>query len=242
MAKGTGTYDDPILVDGLFSKTINGVKKFFKIKTGSSVDTSQFIKKSGDILTGNRFTRNVDNDYLYFNGGTHQNGAALVLYGKEPKTDAVVEGSAELRTKSDLRLQCKDNGALIWNNKNIVRSINSILADKNGNIQFILDSLLNSKEEGFIHLFDNFILAWSNKGNMSLGVLNAFLNKPKPFTTLACIMTDHILSTTELSSLGDLGTIGWYKNRSTKTTDYFYYSNPKVELGAFSVIWIGVIN
>lgn len=29
MAKGT--YDDPILVDGLFAKTINGVKKFFKL-------------------------------------------------------------------------------------------------------------------------------------------------------------------------------------------------------------------
>ena len=32
MAKGTGTYDDPIICDGIFSKTIDGVKKFFKLK------------------------------------------------------------------------------------------------------------------------------------------------------------------------------------------------------------------
>lgn len=31
MAKGTGTYDDPIICDGIFSKTIDGVKKFFKL-------------------------------------------------------------------------------------------------------------------------------------------------------------------------------------------------------------------
>ena len=33
MAKGTGTYDDPIICDGIFSKTIDGVKKFFKLNT-----------------------------------------------------------------------------------------------------------------------------------------------------------------------------------------------------------------
>ena len=44
MAKGTGTYDDPIICDGLFSKTIDGVKKFFKIKTGASVDDSNYAK------------------------------------------------------------------------------------------------------------------------------------------------------------------------------------------------------
>lgn len=63
MAKGT--YDDPILVDGLFTKTINGVKKkFFKLKTGSSVDTSNFVKKSGDTLTGSQFIRNTDNSFF----------------------------------------------------------------------------------------------------------------------------------------------------------------------------------
>ena len=32
MTKGTGTYDDPIIVDGIFTKTIDDVKKFFKFK------------------------------------------------------------------------------------------------------------------------------------------------------------------------------------------------------------------
>ena len=103
-------------------------------KAYTDQEKANLVKKSGDILTGNRFTRDVDNDYLFFNDGTQQSGASLVLYGKDSKSDAITEGSAELRTKSDLRLQCKDNGALIWNNKNIVRSVNGAPADVNGNI------------------------------------------------------------------------------------------------------------
>lgn len=84
MAKGTGTYDDPIIVDGLFAKTIDGVKKFFKLKTGASVDTSQFVKKSGDKLTGAQFTRNLNNNSLHLMGGYNWfSGASLELTGKD---------------------------------------------------------------------------------------------------------------------------------------------------------------
>lgn len=133
MIKGTGTYDDPIICDGIFTKTINGVKKFFKIK-GSSVDTSQFVKKSGDVLTGTHFTKNTDNSYLYFGGGIQQTGAGIILYGKDIGDTDGLRGSVELRTKSDLRLQCQDDGRLLWNGKNILRSVNGTVADNTGNV------------------------------------------------------------------------------------------------------------
>ena len=132
MAKGTGTYDDPIICDGLFSKTIDGVKKFFKIKTGSSVDTSQFVKKSGDVLTGTIFSKDTNNSYIYLFGGKQEKNACLLIYGSEFGT--VEKGSIELRTKDDIRLACKNDGSLTWNGKNILRSVNGAVADNTGNV------------------------------------------------------------------------------------------------------------
>lgn len=162
MAKGTGTYDDPIICDGIFSKTIDGVKKFFKIKTGSSVDTSQFIKKSGDVLTGSRFTRDVDDDILFFNGGTQQNGASLVLYGRDSKSDETTKGSAELRTKSDLRLQCKDDGRLLWNNKEVER--------------------IELKGNNYIRYSSGLTLMWGEV-NLPAGTKKQTVNLPIPFNS-----------------------------------------------------------
>lgn len=140
MAKNTGSYDDPIPVEGLFSKTIDGEKKFFKLSSnGPSVDTSLFIKKSGDIITGENFSRDKDDSFLLLNGGTNQTGASLVLYGKDVSTMENSQGSVELRTKSNIRLKCQDDGTLTWNNQNLVRAINNVKADRNGNV--LLSSL-----------------------------------------------------------------------------------------------------
>lgn len=132
MAKGTGTYDDPIICDGLFSKTINGVKKFFKLKTGS-VDTSNFVKKSGDILTGEQFFRNFNNSSLHLMGGVGWfNGASLQLMGKDHelvpggfRLDAAsfIDNNATKGTLS--RLQGTVDGSLTWNQKEVER-VNSV--------------------------------------------------------------------------------------------------------------------
>lgn len=145
MAKGTGTYDDPILVDGLFSKTINGVKKFFKIKTGSSVDTSQFVKKSGDTLNGNYFFSDGCNLYktnktstLRLNASNDgKDGARLVLCGKDTKDYPAEFNLCANDGTSDIQLIGKANGELYWNNKNIVRTVNGAVADTNGNVNII---------------------------------------------------------------------------------------------------------
>lgn len=139
MAKGT--YDDPILCDGIFTKTINGVKKFFKIKTGSSVDTSQFVKKSGDTLNGNYFLNDGCNFYktntvssLRLNASNDgQSGARLVLYGKDNKTYTGEFNLVANDGASDVQLIGKTNGELYWNNQNIVRSVGGVLAGVNGN-------------------------------------------------------------------------------------------------------------
>lgn len=66
MAKGTGTYDDPIICDGIFSKTINGVKKFFKINGNSSGSVDHATTSIGQIAW---FAQpEVPNGYLVCNG------------------------------------------------------------------------------------------------------------------------------------------------------------------------------
>ena len=68
MAKGTGTYDDPIICDGIFSKTINGVKKFFKLNSNGK-DYSQQItdltNKNSELQAeiNNNKSKNFGNDY-----------------------------------------------------------------------------------------------------------------------------------------------------------------------------------
>lgn len=147
MTKSTGSYDDPIPVEGLFSKTIDGEKKFFKLSSnGPSVDTSLFLKKSGDIITGENFSRDKDDSFLQLNGGTNQTGASLVLYGKDVSTTENSQGSVELRTKSNIRLKCQDDGTLTWNNQNLVRTINNVRADRNGNV--LLSSLNSTQPVG----------------------------------------------------------------------------------------------
>lgn len=129
MAKGTGTYDDPIICDGLFSKTIDGVKKFFKLKTGSSVDTSQFVKKSGDTLTGSQFIRNVDDSSLQFYGGTTWEHSSSIWLtgnkGKDPNTITLNCHNPVSEINEDYTtLYLRYNKTPTWNN-NPIEIVNS---------------------------------------------------------------------------------------------------------------------
>ena len=63
----TGTYDDPIPVKGLFSKTINGEKKFFILKSGQASQTpsvtytklSQLKNDTGFIAENHNFANGI---------------------------------------------------------------------------------------------------------------------------------------------------------------------------------------
>ena len=221
MAKGTGTYDDPIICDGIFSKTIDGVKKFFKIKTGSSVDTSQFVRKNGDTLNGNYFFS--DNCNLYKTNKTGslrlnasndgKDGARLVLCGKDNKDYPAEFNLCANDGTSDIQLIGKANGELYWNNKNIVRSVNGTTADTNGNVNF---STITYKGTSICYKYADgtkiLIQCFSNDPSKGITTVNF----DEPFTTLPIIFgfVNHNESTGIDNDLGAMIVQCYYRTKT----------------------------
>lgn len=113
--------------------------KAIQDKNGAQIDTTYF-KSANGTFTGAEYNRNVANSYLRFSGGNTRNGGAVMhLYGKDA-TNAngnFAIGASSKGDGSDYKyLQGTPAGALTWNNKNIVRSINNINADAFGNVAF----------------------------------------------------------------------------------------------------------
>lgn len=87
------------------------------------------------VSTENIMKRNVTNSSLRLMGGTGAgSGASLqlcgsALTGTEGQFSLMAVGSAQSAT-----LKGSPSGQLTWNNKNIVRSINNVAADANGNV------------------------------------------------------------------------------------------------------------
>lgn len=107
---------------------------------------------TGGALTQQTICRNVDDDCLCLYGGTRpiddnnnpiEQGAILILNGKDRVVTNVRNDdiSCTLRavdtnsTPHDLNV--KASGKLEWNGKNIVRSVNNVNADTNGNVNII---------------------------------------------------------------------------------------------------------
>ena len=107
---------------------------------------------TGGALTQQTICRNVDDDCLCLYGGTRpiddnnnpiEQGAILILNGKDRVVTNVRNDdiSCTLRavdtnsTPHDLNV--KASGKLEWNGKNIVRSVNNVNADANGNVNII---------------------------------------------------------------------------------------------------------
>lgn len=164
MAKGTGTYDDPIIVDGIFSKTINGVKKFFKLNTGSkqssepSIDTDAFVKYTNSNLQGNHNVRYVDlsqdanavistnwykssltlmtNSINNSQGDRRDLGTSLTLYGYGHRYyPARCRITANNPDTKDSSTFEVNATQLLWNNKFLVTSVNGKNADDKGNVK-----------------------------------------------------------------------------------------------------------
>lgn len=134
VTKGNGT---------TLTATINNVAnatnatKASQDKNGAQIDTTYF-KSANGTFTGQEYFRDVNNSVLRFNGGnTHDSGASLMLYGKDADLS---HGGFDLVacTKEDSsdakQLIGTPAGLLTWNNKNIVRSVNGVNADENGNV------------------------------------------------------------------------------------------------------------
>lgn len=100
---------------------------------------------SGSIIsdTENAIVRSINNGKLILNGSANGEGARLVLRGSSetyPKVFALFAG--------DIQFAGFPNGALIWRSKHIVRSINGINADINGNVQINQRTLIFNSNEG----------------------------------------------------------------------------------------------
>lgn len=153
MAKGTGTYDDPIIVDGIFTKTINGVKKFFKLNTGGSnssgTNDPNCIKydSAGAVTLSykpQRIRKKTDDSNLVLCGGNSDvDGGFVIVHGSKEKTKAsTVELISQTGTQSVSLIMWASQYSLPYivikngsktTQKGIVFSVNNKIAT-NGNV------------------------------------------------------------------------------------------------------------
>lgn len=128
------------------AKAINDVKKY--------VDTEKqkYYPLTGGALAQQTICRNVNNDCLCLYGGTRpigsnnqpiEQGAILVLNGKDRVVTNVKNDdiSCTLRAvdtnNAPHDLNVRASGKLEWNGKNVVRSVNNVNADANGDVNII---------------------------------------------------------------------------------------------------------
>ena len=106
MAKGTGTYDDPIICDGIFSKTIDGVKKFFKLNgNGATTNRGQiawFAQTEAPngylVCNGAEISRDTYADLFAVIGTTFGNGDGSTTFTLPNLIDKFAQGSTTVGT------------------------------------------------------------------------------------------------------------------------------------------------
>jgi hypothetical protein len=153
MTKGTGTYDDPIIVDGIFTKTIDGVKKFFKLNVGSSnssdTNSSNCVQydSSGAITLPYKpqlIRKKTDDSHITLCGGNSDiEGGFVILHGsKEKVKPSCVELISQQGTESVSLIMWSSQHSLPYieikngsttKQKGIVFSVNNKIAT-NGNV------------------------------------------------------------------------------------------------------------
>lgn len=153
MTKGTGTYEDPIIVDSIFSKTIDGVKKFFKLNVGSSnssdTNSSNCVQydSAGAITLPYKpqlIRKKTDDSNITLSGGNSDvDGGFVIVHGSKEKTkSSCVELISQKGTQSVSLIMwssqyslpyivIKDGAKTIQ--KGIVFSVNNKIAT-NGNV------------------------------------------------------------------------------------------------------------
>lgn len=119
--KNKGSATEPIYFDG------NGVPQKTK-------NFNDYLPLAGGLMTDTVIGRSVNNSQLVFRGGTNADGgAALMVCGKDYNNGRFLVRANNGSAKNDL-IGTAD-GTLMWNNKNIVRSVNGNTADSNGNVE-----------------------------------------------------------------------------------------------------------
>lgn len=102
-------------------------------------------KISGSIISDieHIIVRSINNGILTLSGSADRRGAKLSLYGSSGTYAKVFSLLA-----GDMQLAGYPNGMLRWGTKHIVRSINGINADENGNVQINKRTLIFNSNTG----------------------------------------------------------------------------------------------
>ena len=128
------------------------------------------------VSTENIMKRNVNNSSLRLMGGINVgSGASLqlcgsALTGTEGHFSLMAVDSAQSAT-----LKGSPSGLLKWNNKNIVRSINNVAADENGNVNIVVSG--GGSGGGSNITVDAEISSTSTNPVQNKAIYNALLNK-----------------------------------------------------------------
>ena len=147
------------------AKTYTDTKKneaLNEAKAYTDQEKAKLFNSTNGTFTGEEYFRNSDEGVLRFNGGnTHDGGASLQLYAKNPHHNVYQQGVFDLVacTKEDAsdakQLIGMPDGRLTWNSKNIVRSVNGALADDNGNVEVISHTIQNTNNFASTFLYNN---------------------------------------------------------------------------------------
>ena len=128
-------------------------------KAYTDQEKAKLFNSTNGTFTGTEYFRDVSNSMLRFNGGnTHDGGASLMLYGKDANIshggfDLVA--STKENTSDAKQLIGTPKGELVWDSKNIVRSVNGALADDNGNAVVISHTIQNTNNFASTFLCNN---------------------------------------------------------------------------------------
>lgn len=157
--------------------TLEQAKQYTNSKADTTLeqakaDASQkYLPLTGGALSGSSSTirRTVDDDCINIYSGTQPKGACLIMSGKDRPTWG---GEFHLLSTDDTheyRLIGTPRGTLTWGDRNLIRSVNKIDADNNGNVSLPLPylplaggkmsgSIRNNSNSGTLELYggDNF--------------------------------------------------------------------------------------
>ena len=131
-------------------------------KAYTDQEKAKLFNSTNGTFTGNDYYRDVNNSVLRFNGGNSRDGgASLQLYGKNSEASGHFDLVA--CTKEDAsdakQLIGMPDGRLTWDGKNIVRFVNGVNADNNGNVSI---SDVEEIGDGYIRLKSGLQICWGS--------------------------------------------------------------------------------
>lgn len=113
----------------------------------AKTDASQkYFPLTGGALSGSTIARTVDDDCINIYSGTQPKGACLIMSGKDR---SIMGGQFHLLSTDDTheyRLIGTPQGTLTWGDKHLIRSVNGIFAETNGNVN--ITSVTSAEQDG----------------------------------------------------------------------------------------------